>query len=272
MTFGGRLLAALDKRGPLCVGIDPHASLLQAWGLADDANGLASFAGAAADALAGDIAVLKPQSAFFERHGSAGVAVLERLISDARSAGAIVIVDAKRGDIGSTAAAYADAYLSSTSALAADAVTASPYLGYGSLRPMIDMATPNDRGVFVLALTSNPEGAQVQRAINADGRTVAQSIIDDAARDNAGAAPLGSVGLVIGATVGELGVDVRDLNGPVLVPGLGAQGGTPADLRRLFGDSPGVFGSASRSVLRAGPSVTGLRDAALRQLDEIVGG
>ena len=272
MTFGDRLVAALDKRGPLCVGIDPHASLLQAWGLTDDAEGLGSFAAAAVEALAGEVAVLKPQSAFFERHGSAGVAVLERLIADARSAGAIVIVDAKRGDIGSTAAAYADAYLDSGSPLAGDAVTASPYLGYGSLRPMIDMAAQNDRGVFVLALTSNPEGAQVQRATGVDGRTVAQSIIDEAALDNAGAAPLGSVGLVIGATVGELGVDLAALNGPVLVPGLGAQGGTPADLRRLFGDLPGVFGSASRSVLRAGPSVTGLRDAARRQLDEIVAG
>jgi orotidine-5'-phosphate decarboxylase len=268
-TFGERLSARLRDRGPLCVGIDPHSALLRQWGLSDDAAGLERFAGTVVQALAGEVAVLKPQSAFFERHGSAGIAVLERIVADARSAGAIVILDVKRGDIGSTAAGYADAYLDQNGPLAADAITASPFLGYGSLRPMIDTATRNDAGVFVLAMTSNPEGATVQQAVGADGTTVAQQIVAEAAADNAGGAPLGSVGVVVGATVGELALDLGSLNGPVLVPGLGAQGGTPADLRRLFAGLPGIIPSASRSVLAAGPEPAALLAAARRQIEEL---
>lgn len=270
MRFGTRLMAAIDERGPLCAGVDPHAALLRDWGLSDDVAGLRTFARIAAEALAPEVSVVKPQSAFFERHGSGGVAVLAEFIAAARAAGAIVLLDVKRGDIGSTAAAYADAYVNPRSDLAADAVTVSPYLGYGSLRPVIDTALANDRGVFVLALTSNPEGASVQRATAADGRLVAQTIIDAAAEENVGAAPLGSIGLVVGATVGDLGVDLSALNGPVLVPGMGTQGGTPADLKRLFGDQPGVLPSASRSILSAGPDPQALRAAARRHRDELV--
>ena len=124
--FGARLRAALDGRGPLCAGIDPHSALLSSWGLADDLSGLEQFSYTVVEALADRVAVLKPQSAFFERFGSRGVAVLERCVEDARSAGAVVIMDAKRGDIGSTGAAYADAYLEPSSPLVADALTASP--------------------------------------------------------------------------------------------------------------------------------------------------
>ncbi len=268
-TFAERLAGRLSDRGPLCVGIDPHASLLQRWGLTDDAAGLDRFASTIVDALAGEVAVLKPQSAFFERHGSAGIAVLERTVARARAAGAVVILDVKRGDIGSTAAGYAQAYLDRTGPLAADAITASPYLGYGSLRPMIDAAVAADAGLFVLAMTSNPEGATVQRAVGAEGRTVAQQIVADAAADNADARPFGPIGVVVGATVGELDLDLSALHGPVLVPGLGAQGGTPADLRRLFGGLPGIVPSASRSVLAEGPEPAALLAAARRQIDEL---
>ncbi len=275
-SFGSRLLSALAERGPLCVGIDPHPGLLGSWGLDDDVDGLERFSRGVVDALAADVAVLKPQSAFFERFGAKGIAVLEQVVADARAAGALVLLDVKRGDIGSTVAAYAAAYLDPASPLAADAVTASPYLGYGALSPLVDTAREHDRGVFVLALTSNPEGAAVQRAVAGDS-TVAQQIVDAAAADNAvdtavdsaAAAPLGPVGLVIGATVGRLGVDVSALHGPVLVPGLGAQGGTPADLRRLFGTLPGVLPSASRSVLGAGPDPIALLTAARVQVDEL---
>ena len=154
--FGARLRAALDTRGPLCAGIDPHSALLLEWGLSDDLSGLEKFSHTVVEALADQVAVLKPQSAFFERFGSRGVAVLERCVADARSAGALVIMDAKRGDIGSTVAAYAAAYLAPSSPLFADALTASPYLGFDSLEPLYAAAEKNNAGVFVLALTSNP--------------------------------------------------------------------------------------------------------------------
>ncbi|HVV24850.1 MAG TPA: orotidine-5'-phosphate decarboxylase [Pseudonocardiaceae bacterium] len=268
--FGARLTAAVAARGPLCVGIDPHPGLLADWGLTADVTGLEKFALGAVEALAGDIAVLKPQSAFFETYGSGGIAVLERVIKEARAAGAIVVLDAKRGDIGSTMAAYADAYLADGAPLAADAVTLSPYLGFGSLDPALDLAAKTGRGVFVLALTSNPEGAAVQRASASGGRSVAQTVVDEAAKRNINTAPLGAVGVVIGATVGSLGVDLDGFNGPILVPGFGAQGGTVDDLRTVFGAArSGVLPSSSRDVLRHGPDQRLLRDAAIRVRDVV---
>ncbi|HSA53282.1 MAG TPA: orotidine-5'-phosphate decarboxylase, partial [Yinghuangia sp.] len=175
--FGARLRTAMDQRGPLCVGIDPHAALLRAWGLDDDIAGLEAFTRTTVDALADRVAVLKPQSAFFERFGSRGIAVLERAVADARSAGALVLMDAKRGDIGSTMAGYAAAYVAADSPLASDAVTVSPYLGFGSLAPLLDVAREHGAGVFVLALTSNPEGREVQRATAADGTSVASVML-----------------------------------------------------------------------------------------------
>jgi orotidine-5'-phosphate decarboxylase len=276
-AYGARLRAAVAARGPLCVGIDPHPGLLSAWGLPDDAEGLERFALTCADALAGQVAVIKPQSAFFERHGSAGVAVLERTLAAIRAGGALSLLDVKRGDIGSTMAAYADAYLSPASPLAADAVTLSPYLGYESLRPAIDLARAHGRGVYVLTLTSNPEGAQVQHARGPEGASVAEEMVAGAGRDNAGSSPLGHVGLVVGATVGravaELGLDLGSVNGPLLAPGFGAQGGTVADLRRVFGAAmDNVLPSSSRDVLAAGPDPDSLRAAARRVADRLTDG
>ncbi|MEV0458544.1 orotidine-5'-phosphate decarboxylase [Catellatospora methionotrophica] len=266
--FGARLARAMDERGPLCVGVDPHGSLLRAWGLADDVDGVASFCQTTVDALAGRVAVVKPQSAFFERFGARGAEILESTIRQFRQAGTLVLLDVKRGDIGSTAAAYADAYLNPSSPMYVDAITASPFLGLGSLSPMFDMAAEHGGGVFVLALTSNPEGPAVQHARGIDGRTVAQTIIDEISQLNKGVEPLGSLGLVVGATIGETGHDLSQVNGPFLVPGLGAQGGTPDDLRRIFAGNLGaVLPSSSREVLGAGPDVQSLRDAASRTLD-----
>ncbi len=254
----------MATRGPLCVGIDPHPALLKAWGLPESVAGLEKFALTAVEALAGTVAVLKPQSAFFEAYGSAGIAVLEKLIEQARAAGALVLLDAKRGDIGSTMAAYAAAYLTEGSPLAADAVTLSPYLGFGSLQPAISAAKANGRGIFVLALTSNPEGPALQHAVAADGRSVAQTIADAAADQNSGETPMGAVGLVVGATIGRTGVDLTRVNGPLLAPGLGAQGATIADLEVVFGDNlDKVLPTTSREVLQAGPSIAGLTEAAV---------
>lgn len=269
--FGARLAAAVAARGPLCVGIDPHPGLLADWGLPATAAGLERFALTAVEAVAGEVAIVKPQSAFFEAYGSAGVAVLERVLAGAGAAGALTLLDVKRGDIGSTMAAYAAAYLADGAPLAADAITVSPYLGFGSLDPALDLAGRTGRGVFVLALTSNPEGAAVQRAESPAGRSVAQSVVDAAAARNAGAAPLGGVGVVIGATVGRSGLDLGALNGPILAPGFGAQGATVADLRAVFGpDLAGVLPASSRDVLRHGPDQRLLRDAVRRVQSAII--
>jgi orotidine-5'-phosphate decarboxylase len=266
--FGERLWGALREHGPLCVGIDPHAELLAAWGLSDDATGAETFGRRVVEALAGRVAVVKPQSAFFERFGSAGVRALEAVLADARAAGLLCITDVKRGDIGSTAAAYAAAYLNPDSPLSADALTVSPYLGFGSLQPFLDAAAAHNGGVFVLALTSNPEGPQVQHARAPDGRTVAGVMLDAVRRQNFGVRPQGSVGVVVGATIGSTDEDLA-INGPLLVPGLGAQGGGGADLRRIFGAvASNVVPSVSREVLRAGPNPGALADAAQRAAGE----
>lgn len=273
--FGARLARAVAERGPLCVGIDPHPGLLDAWGLTRDVAGLERFARTVVEALADRVAVLKPQSAFFELYGSRGIAVLERVIRDARAAGALLLNDVKRGDIGSTVEAYAAAYLDPASPLCADAMTASPFLGFGSLAPLIDTAKLHGNGVFVLALTSNSEGPQVQHAVTADGRTVAQAVLDAVAGANAGCVsradgvPYGPVGVVVGATVGETGHDLSQVGGPFLAPGLGAQGAGADDLRKVFGHARrSVLPSVSREVLLAGPDAAGLRSAASRAADD----
>jgi len=262
--FGARLRRALDGRGPLCVGVDPHAALLGAWSLPDSVAGLERFSLTVVEALADRVAVLKPQSSFFERFGSAGIAVLERTVAAARAAGALVIMDAKRGDIGSTVEAYADAYLDPSSPLFSDAVTVSPYLGFGSLEPFFTRAEANGCGVFVLAFTSNPEGASVQRAVTGRGETVGASILAQAAARNAAAEPMGPIGAVVGATLTDpVPFDLGTLNGPLLAPGLGAQGATPEDLRGLFGEAlRNVVPSMSREILRSGPDAPVLRRAA----------
>lgn len=265
--FGGRYTKAVAERGRLCAGIDPHAALLEEWGLSVDIDGLSAFADICVEALGPVAAVIKPQVAFFEPFGSAGFAVLERVIAGCREAGALVIADAKRGDIGSTMAAYAQAWLSESSPLCADSVTASPYLGYESLRSALDLARSGERGVFVLARTSNPEGGELQRA-QVGERTVAQSIVDAAAAENTDGTA--TVGLVVGATR-EHGLDLAGLRGPILAPGLGAQGATAADLPIVFegADPAWVLPASSRGVLRAGPDPIALRDAFVRARDEV---
>ncbi|MCF6386058.1 orotidine-5'-phosphate decarboxylase [Mycobacterium sp. MBM] len=259
--FGTRLTEAVAARGPLCPGIDPHPELLTSWGLPADVSGLRAFSEICVEAFA-DYAIVKPQVAFFEAYGAAGFAVLEQTIAALRAAGVLVLADAKRGDIGSTMAAYAQAW-AGDSPLAADAVTASPYLGFESLRPLLEVAAAHGRGVFVLAATSNPEGAGVQRA-QTGGRTVAQTIVDAVRAENDGTAA-GSVGVVIGATLAEP-PQLSALNGPVLAPGVGAQGGRPEDLGRL---GARVLPAVSREILRVGPDVDALRAAAAALRDQV---
>jgi orotidine-5'-phosphate decarboxylase len=269
--FGERLAAARAAKGSLCVGIDPHPALLAAWGLEDSPAGVERFSLAVLDAVGPVAAALKPQVALYERHGARGLLALEALLARAAEAGVLTIADAKRGDIGSTMQAYADAWLGEGRPLAADAVTLNPYLGFESLRPALDLAAATGRGVFVLALTSNPEGRAVQHV--GGHESVARSIAHAAAAENAGPGP-GHVGLVVGATVGDapqrLGLDLPSLNGPILAPGVGAQGAGPAELRAAFGAAlPFVLPTSSRAILAAGPGAAELRAAAERTRDEL---
>jgi orotidine-5'-phosphate decarboxylase len=266
----------MEAHGPLCAGIDPHRSLLESWDLPYDVSGLERFTMTCVEAFEGRVAAVKPQSAFFEVFGSRGIAVLERALTDLAAARTLTILDVKRGDIGTTMAAYAEAFLGAHAPAPADAITVCPYLGYESLRPALDVAHANGRGVFVLALTSNPEGASVQHAVR-DGRSVAASVVEGATVDNALARErgvLGSVGLVIGATVGgavsDLGLDLVTAATPILAPGLGAQGGSAGDLVKVFGPARGqVLASSSREILGAGPDVRRLADQALRVAESV---
>ncbi len=271
-TFGQRLQTALREKGPLCVGIDPSAELLRAWELPDSAEGLRQFSSRVLEAVVGVVGVVKPQVAFFERHGSTGMAALEALLVQARTAGLLVLADAKRGDIGTTAAAYADAWLSPESPLCADAVTVTAYLGLEALQPLIDVGRRHGNGVIVVVRSSNPEGEALQSALVSDSLSVADSLFDAIAAFNAretAGAHLGTVGAVLGATVPH--ERAAALGGPILAPGLGAQGATGADFTRVFGSCPAgmVTGSVSRGVLAAGPDVHALRDAALRWQDSL---
>lgn len=257
-TFGQRLRHAIDANGPLCVGIDPHESLLRAWGLEVSAAGVREFGLRTVAAATGRVGVVKPQVAFFERFGSAGFAALEDVLADARAAGLLVIADAKRGDIGTTMDGYAEAWLRAGAPLECDAVTLSPYLGTDALHTALTTALDNDKGAFVLAATSNPEASGIQRARVDEEESVAERVAHDVAARNIGApGSLGPIGLVVGATVDRRAFGLTDVvlaGTPLLAPGFGAQGAQPADLGRLFGYvASQVVASESRSILSAGP-------------------
>lgn len=266
VTFGSRLRASLDAYGPLCVGIDPHAALLDSWDLPQDADGVRTFGLRVVEATAGQAGVVKPQVSFFERFGSRGYAALEDVLAAARAAGLLIIADAKRGDLDTTMAAYGDAWFGTGSPLEADALTLSPFLGPDSLGDVLGRAIAAGKGAFVLGATSNPDGEIVQRARTVDSRSAAdESVARRIAREIAALDPvaredstLGSIGLVIGATIerGRFGLDDEILAGiPILAPGFGAQGAEAEELTARFGALSGnVLASESRSILSAGPS------------------
>lgn len=273
-TFGQRLHEVAAERGRLCVGIDPHASLLADWGLGDDVAGLAEFSRRCVEAFADSAALVKPQVAFYERFGSAGFRVLEQTLADLREAGCLTVADAKRGDIGSTMAGYAHAWLGEGSPLRADAVTVSPYLGVGALSPVLELADEQGAGVFVLAATSNPEAVALQSQQGEDGRSIAQQVVDACAEYNAsyaGDSTPGNIGVVVGATLAQA-PDLSKLNGPVLMPGVGTQGGSVEDVERIAeGTGHLAFPNISRAVLSEGPDVAALRRAVLSASREFPG-
>jgi orotidine-5'-phosphate decarboxylase len=271
-SFGVRVAEAVGRLGPLCAGIDPSGAMLESWGLTDDVEGLRAFCAICVEGFAGAVPVIKPQVAFFERHGSAGLAELERLLRDASDAGLIVLADAKRGDIDTTAAAYADAWLGEGSPLAADAVTVHPYLGLAALAPLVKLAGSTGRGVIVVARSSNPEGRPLQEAVTRSGVAVEDALLAEIADWNrSGDIPSGTVGAVIGATLPPSAFPLSQLGGVILAPGLGAQGASPEDLAARFaGAAPrSVLASTSRALLSAGPNPANLRQAATDLGDEL---
>jgi orotidine-5'-phosphate decarboxylase len=271
-SFGDRVARAVHAHGPLCAGIDPSAELLRQWGLSDDAAGLRDFCAGCVEGFAGTVGVIKPQVAFFERHGSAGLAELERLISAASAAGLLVIADAKRGDIDSTAAAYADAWLADGSPLAADAVTLHPYLGLGALAPCIELAAKTGRGVLVVTRSSNPEGRALQEATTVGGASVEETLLAEIAAWNAAdGIPPGTVGAVIGATLTPSAFPLSQLGGVILAPGLGAQGAGPAEVNERFAAClPGtVLPNSSRGLLTSGPDPKKLRQTAAAMQEQL---
>lgn len=282
-TFGERLHGVFASHGRLCVGIDPHASLLDRWGLDDSAAGVREFGLRVVGAAAGRAGIVKPQVAFYERHGAAGYVALERVLAEARDAGLLVIADVKRGDIGTSVDAYGEAWLRAGSGLESDAMTISAYQGLGSIESVMRRADATGKGLFVLSATSNPEAAAIQRAVlqqsSREGATVAGAICSGVAawnadREDAAARPMGSIGVVLGATV-DLAASGIDTSAdpavptlPVLAPGFGHQGADVRDLEAIYGSlSAGVIVSESRSLLGEGPD--GIAEAIVRRADEI---
>lgn len=268
-NFGDALAQRFGVYGQLCVGIDPHASILDEWGLDDSVSSLERFSLEVLDACVGRVGVIKPQVAFFERFGSAGLAVLESLAERARQTDLLVIMDAKRGDIGSTMQGYFEAWLSKDAPFACDALTLSPYLGIHSLDDVLSACSDLGKGVFVLAATSNPEGARLQAARVGELSVAADVLATLEAANRVQLSPggkLGPFGAVIGATVDlkSMGLDRlladSDYATPILAPGFGFQGARLDSVNGLFGSaSRAVIASVSRSVLAAG--TTGIRSA-----------
>jgi orotidine-5'-phosphate decarboxylase len=267
-SFARRFAAARSAHGALVFGLDPAADLLESWGLGDSADGLDRFADIVLEAATGAVGLVKPQSAFYERHGWRGIRTLGRLIAQARSAGLLVILDIKRGDVGSTNDAYAEAYLGKGAPLAADAITVHPYLGLGAMGTLVSRAAESGSCLLVVTRSSNPDGRGVQSALVPGSagrpRSVEQDLLREIGALNARLAPgeVGPVGAVIGPTHLQPALDLAGAQCLFLAPGVGAQGATPADVATVFAACPDrVMPSASRSLLAAGPDASRLRDA-----------
>jgi orotidine-5'-phosphate decarboxylase len=278
MSFADRLLQAIAAHSPLCVGIDPSASLLKSSGLPDSPEGALAFGRRVLEAAEYRISVLKPQSAFFERFGSAGLRALEELVQVARSREVLVLLDAKRGDIDTTGAAYAEGYFSSTTTLRVDAVTTQPYMGLAALDPFFEIVQKAGGGAFVVVRSSNPEGRELQTAKLASGETVTQNLcreitarnerlgVDSNVRREAG---LGPIGAVVGATCDDAAETVAAMpRSFILAPGVGAQGATMSDVLRRMPEARGrVLPNVSRAILANGGQVSDIR-ATVRSLQE----
>jgi orotidine-5'-phosphate decarboxylase len=264
--FVERALGAMSRYGPLVFGMDPFGDLLESWGLGDTPDGLDAFVDIVVAAAAETVGIVKPQSAFYERHGWRGIRSLSRLVDSCRSSGLLVLLDAKRGDVGSTNVAYAEAYLGPTAGIPVDALTITPYIGFEAMRPIFEHAQTTGTGVFVVTRSTNPEGRAIQGARLSSGVSVEQELVAEIAAENRRIAPgrIGPIGSVFGPTHGPPeNFDLRDMNGLFLAPGVGAQGAKPMDVATCFASCPDrVLPSASRSLLAAGPDPSRMKAAA----------
>jgi orotidine-5'-phosphate decarboxylase len=268
-SFAERFLTLAKTRSPLCLGIDPAVELLRQWDLPLDASGLRRFCDIAVEAMGDRVAVVKPQSAFFEQFGPEGMAELKRLVGMVKERGSLALIDVKRGDIGHTLDAYADAMIGPDSPFGGDAMTAVAYMGFGSLKPLLKKAAERGAGVFVVVRSSNPEGRALQDARHPDGRTVATALADEITAFNTTVTAtvnggVGPVGAVMGATIeGTATETLKSLpKSLILAPGIGAQGATFNDMARNFGAATErALPSVSRGILAKGPDVAALRKA-----------
>ncbi len=271
-SFAERFSVLADARSPLCLGLDPSADLMRAWGLNDDSEGLRRFCGTVLEAADERLAVIKPQAGFFERHGALGMAEMARAVAGVRAQGALSLIDAKRGDVDSTMEGYAQGFLGAGSGFGADAMTVTAYLGFGALKPVFDRAAATGSAIFVVVHSSNPEGRSLQDARHPDGRTVSEALADDITAFNAGlGAGTGPIGAVVGATIDPAHAAILDRlpRSLILAPGVGAQGASLADVGANFAGTHGrTLPSASRGLLRHGPTVAGLREAIDRYRDQ----
>jgi len=264
-NFSTKLERAFSTFGQLCVGIDPHASLLIENGLDDSLEGLDRFSRTVLEHACGLVGIIKYQVSFYERFGPEGLMVLQQQLRLAKDAGLLVIADAKRGDIGSTMEAYSEAWLGKDAAFLCDALTVSSFLGVGALEPAISAAVERGKGLFVLCATSNPEARLIQQSRN-QSVTVSGQVAAEVERYNKltsqSNSKFGSIGLVVGATIDlqsqgleSLNSQSKTLRSPILAPGFGAQGVHLSQAKAIFPatHSDTIF-SISRSVLRDGLS------------------
>ena len=270
-SFAERLSSRIQRFGPLCIGIDPSNRLLAQCELPDSAEGALAFGRRVIDAVDAELPIIKPQAAYFERFGSAGWRALEQLCAHAQSAGLMVLLDGKRGDIDATADAYGDAYFGPSSTLPADAITVHAYLGYAALAGLVARARTAAAGVFVVVRSSNPEGQALQQAVTADGSSVAMALAAQISADNASHGDgAGAVGAVVGATCTDAAATVAALpQSFILAPGVGAQGATLADVAERMPQARGrVLPSVSRAILRAGADPAALKQTICQLRDQ----
>ncbi|MEM8960390.1 MAG: orotidine-5'-phosphate decarboxylase [Acidobacteriota bacterium] len=282
-SFADRVVARVRELGhPLCVGLDPHLGRIPplfrrgSMTPGDEATAAAveEFLLAIVDRVAGRVAAVKPQIAFFEQLGWRGLRVLDSVIRRARDAGLLIVMDAKRGDIGSTAVGYANAFLGADAPFPSDALTVNPWLGLDTLQPFIDRARQTDSGLFVLVKTSNPGAGDLQDRQLVDGRPVWHALADalaEHAETMVGESGWSSLGVVVGATRPELAREARERlpKSLFLIPGFGAPGASAADaVAGLGGGLEGGLINSSRGVIFPASGESGDRQVWEQAVDE----
>ena len=269
-----KLQNAFQNYSPLCLGVDPSKQLMKSWNLPFNRKGLRVFCDHVLESSIDSVGILKPQSAFFEQFGPDGAYELQRFIVKAKELEKVVILDCKRGDIGSTMDAYINSYIAPDSPFPADAITVHPYLGFDAIATAMDRADTHNVGIFIVLRSSNPEAGLLQKAHLDDGRTMTDYLIDQIVQFNRQSGhPVGPVGAVVGATLGEEASRLSEklFNAPILAPGLGAQGATIGDINRIFATARSrVIPASSRGILRFGPSVADMKKELLRHKEGLV--